>query len=126
MSTFDPNLLINLIIELRHPDTGCPWDREQALADMAGPVVDEANELSEALSSNDKAHICEETGDLLWNVLMVMQIAAEEGCFTMEEVVERVRTKMIGRHPHVFGEAKAGSAEEARKVYERAKRNEKL
>jgi uncharacterized protein YabN with tetrapyrrole methylase and pyrophosphatase domain len=121
---FDPGELFRLLAALRHPETGCPWDREQGLTDMSRPLLAEAQELAAALEEDDDAHLLEEAGDLLWNLCTLLRIAEEEGRFRPQEAVERVARKMIGRHPHVFGDARASDAAEAARLYEAAKRGE--
>ena len=79
----------------------------------------------QAIDNKDDANLCEELGDLLLQVVMHAQIAAEEGRFTMEDVVRGVNEKMIRRHPHVFGDAKVESVEEGLSLWEQIKRQEK-
>lgn len=122
--SIDLTPLLKVLAALRHPEEGCPWDRDLTLQDLPRPLVEEAEELAEALASGDDEHVAEEAGDLLWNVLMLIAIAEDEGRFAAADVVERVRQKMISRHPHVFGETKAATVEEAREAYQRAKRGE--
>ena len=114
-----------LIRHLRHPEDGCPWDKGMTLEKMGKPLTDEAIEAAEALTSNDHAHQCEELGDVFLNIMLATVIAEEKGVFTWRDVVEGVSAKLIRRHPHVFGEQKAESAEEAMKMFLAAKAGEK-
>ncbi|MBU1107420.1 MAG: nucleoside triphosphate pyrophosphohydrolase [Candidatus Riflebacteria bacterium] len=95
--------LVEIMRKLRSPD-GCSWDRKQTMAGLADNVIEEANEVVEAIKSGDSLHICEELGDLLMMVVFQTQIAAEEGKFDMADVARGICSKLINRHPHVFGE----------------------
>lgn len=100
--------LQELVAHLRAPE-GCPWDREQTLASLRSDLLDECAELLEAIdaksdASDQSAAICEELGDVLLSAVMMTQIATEEGRFQMGDVVRGVVTKLIRRHPHVFGD----------------------
>ncbi|MBN2712489.1 MAG: nucleoside triphosphate pyrophosphohydrolase, partial [Planctomycetes bacterium] len=97
MTKLNVDELFELIAQLRHPETGCPWDREQALHTMAKPVVSEAKELAEELSAVNKNGIIEEAGDVLWNLVTVLSIAEEQGLFTPQDIVKVVAEKMVGR-----------------------------
>lgn len=114
-----------LIRHLRHPEEGCPWDKGMTLEKMGKPLTDEAVEAAEALASNDHAHQCEELGDVLLNVMLATVIAEEKGVFTWRDVMDGVSAKLVRRHPHVFGEQKAGNAEEAMRMFLSAKAGEK-
>jgi len=100
--------LQELVAHLRAPD-GCPWDREQTLESLRSDLLDECAELLEAIDaeadgSDQSAAICEEIGDVLLSAVMLTQIATEEGRFQMGDAVRGVVTKLIRRHPHVFGD----------------------
>jgi nucleoside triphosphate diphosphatase len=110
---------------LRTPETGCPWDLEQDFATIAPYTIEEAYEVADAIQSGDRAHLCEELGDLLLQPIYHAQMAEEEGSFTFEDVVEGVVTKMIRRHPHVFGDEEARSATLAKTFWEDNKAKEK-
>jgi MazG family protein len=117
---------------LRTPVTGCPWDLEQSFETIAPYTIEEAYEVADAIQSGDRKHLCEELGDLLLQPVYHAQLAAEEGSFTLDDVIEGVNRKMINRHPHVFGDDKARSAGvakgfwEANKATERAAKGETL
>lgn len=93
----------NLMERLRAPD-GCPWDREQDFTDIARYTIEEAYEVAEAIAQNDMAHLREELGDLLLQVVFHSRIAEEGGVFTLDNVSDDLVKKMVRRHPHVFGD----------------------
>ncbi|MFV0442365.1 MAG: nucleoside triphosphate pyrophosphohydrolase [Planctomycetaceae bacterium] len=116
--------LCEVIAQLRAPD-GCPWDREQTLATIKPYTLEETYELLEAIDADDTDAIREELGDVLLQVVLDSQIASDDGRFTIVEVVEEITRKMIDRHPHVFSDAHAETAEHVRAHWEQAKRKEK-
>jgi tetrapyrrole methylase family protein/MazG family protein len=118
-------VLADLARFLRGPD-GCPWDRDQSAEDFAKFAREEAVELKEAFEKNDNDHIEEEFGDTLFCMLAAAAAAEAEGRFTLRRALERAHEKMIRRHEHVFGENKAGSAEDAIESWNRIKEQEKL
>ena len=122
MKIFDE--FVETIATLRAPG-GCPWDQEQTHESMKKCLMDEAEEVLEAIDSKDDDNLCEELGDLLLQVVMHAQIAAEEGRFTIEDVIRGVNDKMIRRHPHVFGDVKIDSLEDQLKLWEEIKAKEK-
>ena len=95
--------LLEIMEALRTPLTGCPWDLEQDFASIAPYTIEEAYEVADAIARGDKIDLREELGDLLLQVVFHARIAQEEGSFEFGDVVEAVTTKMIRRHPHVFG-----------------------
>lgn len=95
--------LIRTIWRLRQAD-GCPWDREQTHASIAKNMIEEAYEAVDAIEENNPAHICEEFGDVLEQVLLHAQIAADAGDFNIDDVAHALNEKLVRRHPHVFGE----------------------
>lgn len=117
--------LIALARYLRTPE-GCPWDREQGAADFARFLADEVREQVEALDSGDDGHAREEFGDVFFTLLATAAAAEEEGRFRLGEALEQIHEKMIRRHEHVFGDARAETAEDAIRVWEEAKRKEKM
>jgi MazG family protein len=122
--------LKTIMAALRTPVTGCPWDLEQNFETIAPYTIEEAYEVADAIASGDRQHLCEELGDLLLQPVYHAQMAAEEGAFTFDDVIEGVNRKMIRRHPHVFGDEQARSAGvakgfwEANKAKERAEKGE--
>lgn len=95
--------LIRTIWRLRQAD-GCPWDREQTHASISKNMIEEAYEAVDAIRENSAAHICEEFGDVLEQVLLHAQIAADAGEFNIDDVAHGLNEKLVRRHPHVFGE----------------------
>lgn len=122
--------LLDIVAELRS-EHGCPWDRKQTHESMIGCLREESEEVIAAIEKRDDENLCEELGDVMLQVLMHSQIAAEEGRFTIEDVVDMLAQKLVRRHPHVFGDQKALTAEEglaswnAVKAQEKALRQEK-
>ncbi|MFO1122405.1 MAG: nucleoside triphosphate pyrophosphohydrolase [Hyphomicrobiales bacterium] len=110
---------------LRTPVTGCPWDLEQDFESIAPYTIEEAYEVADAIASGSRADLCEELGDLLLQAVYHAQMAEEEGSFTFDDVVDAVCRKMIRRHPHVFGDADARSAELAKGFWEDMKAKER-
>lgn len=109
---------------LRAPG-GCPWDREQTHASIRRNFLEETYEVLDALDRDDPHDMCEELGDILMQVALHAQIEAEQGRFTMADVVDGVSKKLVYRHPHVFGGAQADTAEEVLVNWEALKRAEK-
>jgi len=103
--------LVDIIARLRAPD-GCPWDRKQTHASLRENLLEECYEVLEALDEGDSAKLGEELGDLLMQVVLHSQIAAEAGEFELGDVISSINTKLIHRHPHVFGSEKVKDAEE--------------
>ena len=116
--------LVELVKKLRSPE-GCPWDREQTGETLKPHLIEEAHEVLEALDSNDPADLCEELGDLLFQILFHSEIASEKGDFNIGDVCRRIHKKMVLRHPHVFGDAEFKDSEELLKNWERLKSSEK-
>ncbi len=116
--------LINVMFTLRSED-GCPWDRAQSLQDLRQYLLEEAYEVLQAMDHQDYPQLMEELGDLLFQIVFQAQMMQENRTFTLFEVVDRLISKMVGRHPHVFGELKAGSPEQALDNWESMKDREK-
>lgn len=121
----DITRLLEIMQALRTPNTGCPWDLEQTYETIAPYTIEEAYEVAEAIKNNDRDELREELGDLLLQVVYHAQIASEEAAFSFPDVVEAVTTKMIRRHPHVFGDATARSQGMAKGMWERIKAEER-
>ena len=115
---------VDTIAALRAPN-GCPWDREQTHESIARNMIEEAYEAVDAIEQHDAAHLREELGDVLLQVVLQSQIAADAGEFTVADVCRDVNAKMIRRHPHVFGQAAAGSAEDVLSIWDNVKLAEK-
>ena len=116
--------LTKIIAELRS-DHGCPWDRKQTFESLKKCLADETEEVFQAIDNKDMENLCEELGDVLLQVVLNSQIAREENLFTIDDVIDGLCRKMIRRHPHVFGDAKAGSPEEGRALWDAVKAQEK-
>jgi nucleoside triphosphate diphosphatase len=102
--------LRRIMAALRSPDGGCPWDLEQDFKSIAPYTIEEAYEVADAINRNDMQNLREELGDLLLQPIYHAQMASEIGAFTLDDVFEDINTKMIRRHPHVFGDAQARAA----------------
>lgn len=122
MKVFDE--FVQTIASLRG-ENGCPWDRKQTHESLKECLTEEAGEVIEAIDKKDDENLCEELGDVLLQVVMHAQIAAEENRFTIEDVIRGVNEKMIRRHPHVFGDAKVDSVEEGLELWAQIKQQEK-
>ena len=116
--------LCEVVARLRS-STGCPWDREQTLDSIKPFTLEETYELLEAIDSGDDAAIVEELGDVLLQVVLDSQIAADEGRFDLNDVVAGLTRKMIARHPHVFGDQQASTAKDVTRHWDRIKQQEK-
>ena len=122
LSQFDT--LVNIIARLRAPD-GCPWDRKQTHASLRESLLEEGYEVLEALDEGDSAKLCDELGDLLMQIVLHTQIATEVGEFELGDVVRSINTKLIHRHPHIFGSLKVKDAEEVALNWEALKQEER-
>jgi MazG family protein len=123
--TFDD--LVTLMDRLRAPD-GCPWDREQTYATLAPMLLEEAYEAFDALEEAREGRpdaLREELGDLLFQITFFARVAKERGEFNITDVIDQVHAKMVRRHPHVFGETKAGDTAEVLRNWEAIKAEEK-
>jgi ATP diphosphatase len=122
--------LLDVMRQLRDPETGCAWDIEQTFETIAPYTIEEAYEVADAIERNDLSDLQDELGDLLLQVVFHAQMASEQGSFAFDDVVNSIVDKMVRRHPHVFGDAKfANEAElkaswEASKAAERAGKSE--
>jgi MazG family protein len=109
---------------LRAPG-GCPWDREQTFDTIKRYTLEETYEVLEAIENRDWKELTSELGDLLLQVLFYSEMAAEEGLFSINDVLDGLSEKLVGRHPHVFGEVKAEDAQQVLKNWEAIKKEEK-
>lgn len=118
--------LVRTIWRLRRPEDGCPWDKVQTHESIAKDLVGEGYEAVEAIRNQDMANLCEELGDVLEQVLLQSQIAADAGEFDIDDVVQGLNEKLIRRHPHVFGDlAAVGSEGEVLDIWDDVKRAER-
>jgi len=113
------------VARLRAPD-GCPWDREQTHQTLRPHLLQESYEVLAALDAQDDDRLCEELGDLLMQIAMHVQIAAEEGAFRFADVIGRIDAKLKRRHPHVFGSLQVRDAAEVLRNWEAIKADERL
>ena len=116
--------LREIIADLRGPE-GCPWDKEQTHESLKKYLIEETYEVIEAIDSGDIDHLIEELGDVLLQVMLHAQIGADEGYFTIDDVIEGLSAKMVRRHPHVFGNGSAVNAEEVVVNWQQIKEQEK-
>ena len=121
-SSFDT--LEKIVARLRAPD-GCPWDKAQTHASLKPYLIEEAYEVLQALDEENTEKLCDELGDLLLQILLHAQIAKESREFSIRDVIKGISTKLIRRHPHVFGQSKAANAEEVALEWEELKQNER-
>ncbi|MBW1936255.1 MAG: nucleoside triphosphate pyrophosphohydrolase [Deltaproteobacteria bacterium] len=116
--------LVKLVSRLRGPE-GCPWDAVQTYQSVKTYLLEECYEALDAIDRGVPEDICSELGDLLFQILFLASIAEEKEDFTLLQLVEEITTKMVKRHPHVFGQAKVGSAEEVVRKWEQIKKEER-
>lgn len=116
--------LISILALLRGPD-GCPWDKEQTYQNINPYMLEEAHEVVDAIDAENFDDLKEELGDLLMHIFFHAQLAREENRFTISDVVEAICEKLIRRHPHVFGDTKAGTTKAVLENWEQIKGKEK-
>ena len=121
----DISRLIEIMAALRTPGSGCPWDLEQTFDSIAPYTLEEAYEVADAIARGDLAHLKDELGDLLLQVVFHARMAQEQGVFDFGGVVEAITTKLIRRHPHVFADADGKTAEAVKGLWERIKAEER-
>lgn len=122
MSAIDD--LRSTMARLRAPD-GCPWDREQTHASLVRCLIDEVSELIDTIDRGDAAHMREELGDVLIQIVFHAQIAAEEGKFNFDDVARDINDKLVRRHPHVFGAMRLDTSEQVITEWEKIKATER-
>jgi MazG family protein len=115
---------VSIMARLRAPG-GCPWDREQTFDSIKPYTLEETYEVLEAIDNRDWPELAGELGDLLLQVLFYSEMAQEQGTFSIDEVLDRLSTKLVDRHPHVFGEVKADTPSEVVRNWEALKAQEK-
>src|SRR6266581_2964855 len=116
--------LVEIMATLRGPN-GCPWDKEQDFNSLKPMLVEEVYEVLEAVENNDFDGVAEELGDLLLHVVFHAYLGQEAGHFDINTVIDKISEKLIRRHPHVFGNETAGTADEVIKNWEAIKAKEK-
>ncbi len=120
--TFDD--LVDIMKRLRAPG-GCPWDAEQTFESLRRYILEESHELVESIEDGDARGICEECGDVLLQVVFVATVAAEQGLFDVGDVTDAICRKLIGRHPHVFGDVTVENADDVSRNWEKIKAGER-
>src|SRR6478672_6844516 len=121
----DISRLIEIMAALRDPASGCPWDIKQTFATIAPYTIEEAYEVADAIARGDLEHLKDELGDLLLQVVYHARMAEERQAFAFADVVEAITSKMIRRHPHVFGTEAERAAGAEPGFWDRAKGAEK-
>ncbi len=121
MDEFDR--LVQIVAKLRGPG-GCPWDCEQDHASLKQYFIEEVYEALEAIDDHEDSKLCAELGDVLLQILLHAQIAAEEGSFDIQDVLQRISEKLVYRHPHVFGEVAVADSDEVLRNWELLKQHE--
>ena len=117
--------LLAIMARLRDPERGCPWDLEQDFASIAPYTLEEAYEVADAIQRADAEDLCEELGDLLFQVVFHARLAAEQDLFRFADVVAAINRKMVRRHPHVFGDAAVADARAQSEAWEKHKASER-
>jgi len=116
--------LKSVMRDLRDPETGCPWDKEQDFKSILKYTIEEAYEVADAIEQEDFASLKDELGDLLLQVIYHTQMADEQNLFTFDEVANQVAEKMISRHPHVFGDMDAADSNAVNDIWDAQKEKE--
>ncbi len=119
------NRLLELAKTLRDPENGCPWDQVQTFDSYKKCLVEETEEVIAAIEAKDFDNLKEEIGDTLFNLIFLVNLAEEQNLFTLDSVISDAHQKLVERHPHVFGEEKASSPEEALRIFNEAKEKQK-
>jgi MazG family protein len=117
--------LLAIMERLRHPEQGCPWDREQDFASIAPYTIEEAYEVADAIERRDMNGLREELGDLLFQVVFHSEMAKEAGAFNIDDVINTIINKMITRHPHVFSSERIRTVETQTIAWEEQKESER-
>tara|TARA_B100001057_G_scaffold260872_2_gene261075 strand:+ start:381 stop:1160 length:780 start_codon:yes stop_codon:yes gene_type:complete len=119
------NILIKTFKELRNPESGCPWDREQTFKSIASCSIEEAYEVADAIEREDFDSLKSELGDLLFQVIFHAEMASEKEIFDLEDVMFELNDKLTRRHPHVFEDGSVSSAQDSLKIWEDIKAQER-
>ena len=117
--------LLEIMVRLRRPGDGCPWDLEQTIDSIKPNLIEEAYEALDAMESGNRDHLAEELGDLLLQIVFQAQIAAQEGSFTFADVARGICEKLIRRHPHIFGDVRVADSKEVLRNWDAIKKTEK-
>jgi len=116
--------LVSIMARLRAPD-GCPWDREQTFDSIKPFTLEETYEVLDAIDRRDFPNLAEELGDFLLQAVFYAQMAVEQNLFSIDDSLDAINQKLVRRHPHVFGEEAAGSAQDVLRIWGEAKAAEK-
>jgi len=116
--------LLRVMVALRDPETGCPWDRAQDFRSLVPHTLEEAHEVAEAIEQGDLEELKRELGDLLFQVVFYSQLATERGVFSFGDVVSAITEKLIHRHPHVFADTVYADLHQQELAWERIKADE--
>ena len=119
------NILIKTFKELRNPESGCPWDREQTFKSIASCSIEEAYEVADAIEREDFDSLKSELGDLLFQVIFHAEMASEKEIFDLEDVIFELNDKLTRRHPHVFEDGSVSSPQDSLKIWEDIKAQER-
>ena len=122
---YDFDDLLEIMKQLRTPETGCAWDLEQSFETIAPYTIEEAYEVADAIQRGDMHDLTDELGDLLLQVVFHAQIASDEGHFSISDVTQAISDKMVRRHPHVFGDAVQRSSKDQTAAWETIKAEER-
>lgn len=116
--------VVKIFSTLRGP-RGCPWDKVQTVKSLKKDLVSEVREVVRAIDKNDIENLKEELGDVIWDVLLICQVAEEKKYFNAYDVLNILKKKVVRRHPHVFGKIKAKNAKDALRIFNSVKKNER-
>jgi len=120
-----PDGVRGVMDRLRDPVDGCPWDNAQTHESLRPHLLEETYEVLEAIGTGDPAELCEELGDLMMQVVLHAKLAEQAGTFTLDDVSENIRAKLVRRHPHVFGDGTADTPKLVEGAWERLKARER-
>ena len=118
------NRLVEIMARLRGPG-GCPWDREQSFDTLKKYLLEETYEVLDSIDARDWPNLAEELGDLMLQPVFQAQLASEEGLFGISDSLDHINNKLIRRHPHIFGDAEARTAEDVKERWDEIKKQEK-
>lgn len=121
----DIDRLLSIMSRLRDPESGCPWDRAQTYKTIVPHTLEEAYEVAETIEQEDYGALCDELGDLLFQIVFYAQLASEESCFDFADVVNAISDKLVRRHPHVFADAHFKDEQEQTRHWELLKQQER-
>ncbi|MGD8782799.1 MAG: nucleoside triphosphate pyrophosphohydrolase [Thioalkalispiraceae bacterium] len=121
----DIKRLLDIMERLRDPEHGCPWDRAQTFKSIVPHTLEEAYEVADTIEQDNLAELCDELGDLLFQIVFYAQLAKEQGRFEFDDVIEAIADKLVRRHPHVFADMRFDSEQEQTRHWEMLKQQER-